>query len=71
MEIKKVAVIGGGTMGNPITHVFAMKGYHVNLVEMKDELIERSLGIISKNYNIVIFHILLLSFILIISIVNL
>jgi 3-hydroxybutyryl-CoA dehydrogenase len=49
MEIKKVAVIGGGTMGNGITHVFAMKGYDVNLVEMKDELIERSLGIISKN----------------------
>ncbi len=49
MEIKKVAVIGGGTMGNGITHVFAMKGYDVNLVEMKDELIERALGIISKN----------------------
>ena len=49
MEIKKIAVIGGGTMGNGITHVFAMKGFDVNLVEMKDELIERSLGIISKN----------------------
>ncbi len=27
MEIKKVAVIGGGTMGNGIAHVFAMKGF--------------------------------------------
>ncbi len=33
MEIKKIAVIGGGTMGNGITHVFAMKGFDVNLVE--------------------------------------
>jgi len=49
MEIKKVAVIGGGTMGNGITHVFAMKGYDVNLVEMKDELLDKSLGMISKN----------------------
>ena len=49
MEIKKVAVIGGGTMGNGITHVFAMKGYDVNLVEMKDELLDNALGKISKN----------------------
>ncbi len=49
MEIKKIAVIGGGTMGNGITHVFAMKGYHVNLVEMKDELLDRAIGMISKN----------------------
>ena len=49
MEIKKVTVIGGGTMGNGITHVFAMKGYDVNLVEMKDELLDKSLGMISKN----------------------
>ncbi|MFO7798572.1 3-hydroxyacyl-CoA dehydrogenase NAD-binding domain-containing protein, partial [Rhodohalobacter sp.] len=32
-EIKKVAVIGGGTMGNGICHIFAMNGYDVNLVE--------------------------------------
>ena len=31
MEIKKVAVIGGGTMGNGIAHVFAMKGFNVFL----------------------------------------
>jgi len=49
MDIKKVAVIGGGTMGNGITHVFAMKGYEVNLVEMKDELLDKALGKISKN----------------------
>ena len=49
MEIKKVAVIGGGTMGNGITHVFAMKGFDVNLVEMSSELLDRALNTISKN----------------------
>ena len=49
MEIKNVSVIGGGTMGNGIAHVFAMKGYNVNLVEMNNELIEKSLSTISKN----------------------
>ena len=49
MEIKKVAVIGGGTMGNGITHVFAMNGYDVNLVEMKVELFDKAIGMISKN----------------------
>lgn len=49
MKINKVAVIGGGTMGNGITHVFAMKGYEVNLVEMNDELLDRALSTISKN----------------------
>lgn len=49
MDIKKVAVIGGGTMGNGITHVFAMHGIPVNLVETKEELAEKALGTIDKN----------------------
>jgi 3-hydroxybutyryl-CoA dehydrogenase len=49
MEIKKVAVIGGGTMGNGIAHVFAMKGFEVNLIEMNSELLERAVNTISKN----------------------
>jgi len=49
MEIKKIAVIGGGTMGNGIAHVFAMNGFAVNLVEMNDELAEKAFGSISKN----------------------
>ena len=49
MDIKKVAVIGGGTMGNGISHVFAMKGYDVYLTEMNDELYNRALKIISGN----------------------
>ena len=49
MEIKKIAIIGGGTMGNGIAHVFAMKGFEVNLVEMKEELADKALATISKN----------------------
>ncbi len=49
MDIKKIAVIGGGTMGNGIAHVFSMKGFEVNLVEMKEELADKALATISKN----------------------
>ena len=49
MDIKKVAIIGGGTMGNGIAHVFAMNGFDVNLVEIKEELVEKALTTISKN----------------------
>jgi 3-hydroxybutyryl-CoA dehydrogenase len=49
MDIKKIAVIGGGTMGNGIAHVLSMKGFEVNLVEMKEELAEKALATISKN----------------------
>ena len=49
MDINKIAVIGGGTMGNGIAHVFSMNGIEVNLVEMKKELADRALATISKN----------------------
>lgn len=49
MEIKNVAVIGGGTMGNGIAHVFAMNNYNVNLVEIKEEFFDRAIATISKN----------------------
>lgn len=49
MEINKVAVIGGGTMGNGITHVFAMSGFKVTLVDVKQEFADRALVTISKN----------------------
>jgi len=49
MEIKQVAVIGAGTMGNGIAHVFAQYGYNVVLVDIKDEYLERALKTISKN----------------------
>jgi len=49
MEIKKVGVVGGGTMGNGIAHVFAQSGYDVVLVEQSDDLLEKAFSIITKN----------------------
>ncbi|SMO88960.1 3-hydroxybutyryl-CoA dehydrogenase [Gracilimonas mengyeensis] len=49
MNVKKVAVIGGGTMGNGIAHVFAMNGISVNLVETKQAFADRALDTISNN----------------------
>ena len=49
MEIKKIAVIGGGTMGNGIAHVFAMKGFDVFLTEMNEDYLSRALNTISGN----------------------
>ena len=49
MEINKIAVIGGGTMGNGIAHVFAMKGIDVFLTEMNEDFYNRALKTISGN----------------------
>ncbi len=49
MEIKRAAVIGGGTMGNGIAHVFAMNDIPVRLVETSEELAEKALQTIDKN----------------------
>jgi 3-hydroxybutyryl-CoA dehydrogenase len=48
-DIKKIAVVGGGTMGNGITHVSAMSGYEVVLIEQSDELLDKAIGVITKN----------------------
>ncbi len=47
--MKKIAVIGSGTMGNGIAHVCAQSGYEVILVDIKQEFLDRALGIIAKN----------------------
>lgn len=49
MDIKKVSVIGGGTMGNGIAHVFAMKNFDVYLTEMNEELYQKAIKTISGN----------------------
>lgn len=49
MDIKQVAVIGGGTMGNGICHVFAMNDVVVHLIEMNQELADKALGTIESN----------------------
>jgi 3-hydroxyacyl-CoA dehydrogenase len=48
--IDKVAVIGAGTMGGGITMCFLNAGVPVVLLEMKQEAIDRGVGIIRKNY---------------------
>lgn len=47
--MEKIAVIGGGTMGNGIVHVFAQHGYSVNLIDVKEEVLEKALNTIAKN----------------------
>jgi 3-hydroxybutyryl-CoA dehydrogenase len=42
-------VIGAGTMGNGIAHVFAQCGYQVNLIDVSTQALENGLGTISKN----------------------
>jgi len=49
MEIKTVGVIGAGTMGNGIAHVFAKSGYEVVLVDIEQRFIDRGLQTISRN----------------------
>ncbi len=51
MEIKKVSVIGGGTMGNGITHVFALNDFPVYLVETSGALYDKAVQTIEKNLN--------------------
>lgn len=51
-DIKKVGIIGGGTMGGGIAMNFMNVGIPVVLVEINDEALQRGIGIIEKNYNI-------------------
>ncbi len=47
--MQRVAVIGGGTMGNGIAHVLARHGVEVTLCELSEALLERARGAIEKN----------------------
>lgn len=49
MSIKNISVIGAGTMGNGIAHVFAQCGYRVNLVDVNASQLQRALETITKN----------------------
>ena len=44
-----ISVIGAGTMGNGIAHVFAQNGFKVNLVDVNDEQLKKALSTITKN----------------------
>ena len=47
--MKNIAVIGAGTMGNGIAHVFAQKGFCVSLIDLSDSALEKAKATISKN----------------------
>src|SRR5688572_19180960 len=45
----RVAVIGAGTMGNGIAHVFAQFGYNVTMIDISPEALERAMNVIRQN----------------------
>lgn len=47
--MKNIAVIGAGTMGNGIAHVFAQVGYKVNLIDVSQVTLDKAIGTIGKN----------------------
>jgi len=49
MQIKRVGVVGAGTMGNGIAHVFARSGYAVTLYDVEQRFLDRALDVIAKN----------------------
>ena len=49
MAIQQVGVVGAGTMGNGIAHVFARSGYDVVLCDIEQKFLDRALATISKN----------------------
>ena len=47
--MKNISVIGAGTMGNGIAHVFAQNGYQVNLIDVSQNALDKAILTISKN----------------------
>ena len=47
--MKHIGVIGAGTMGNGIAHVYAQSGYSVRLIDLSEAALEKALATISKN----------------------
>ena len=48
-ELKRVGVLGAGTMGNGIAHVFARSGFPVQLVDVEQRFVDRGIATIKKN----------------------
>lgn len=47
--MNNISVVGSGTMGNGIAHVFAQHGYQVNLIDLKEDFLQKALATITKN----------------------
>ncbi len=48
-NMKQIAVIGAGTMGNGIAHVFAQSGFRVNLIDVNADQLQKAIATITKN----------------------
>jgi 3-hydroxybutyryl-CoA dehydrogenase len=48
-KLQLVAIIGSGTMGNGIAHVFAQHGFHVHLMDINQTALDKAIGTIQKN----------------------
>jgi 3-hydroxybutyryl-CoA dehydrogenase len=48
-QMKKISVIGAGTMGNGIAHVFAQSGFNVTLIDVSEAQLQKALQTIGKN----------------------
>jgi len=48
-DIKTITVVGSGTMGNGIAQVAALTGYNVNLVDIKQEFLDRAMAVLAKS----------------------
>jgi 3-hydroxybutyryl-CoA dehydrogenase len=49
MQIRQVGVVGAGTMGNGLAHVFARSGYEVVLCDVEQRFLDRALDTIARN----------------------
>src|SRR6185437_904097 len=49
MDIKNITVIGAGTMGNGIAHVFAQNNFLVNLIDISQDNLDKAINTIKKN----------------------
>lgn len=47
--MEKIAVVGAGTMGNGIAHVFAQNGYQVHLIDISEKSLQQGMATIEKN----------------------
>jgi 3-hydroxybutyryl-CoA dehydrogenase len=48
-SMRNIAVVGAGTMGNGIAHVFAQFGFEVNLIDVSASALEKAMSVIGKN----------------------
>ena len=48
-NIKNITVVGSGTMGNGIAHVFAQAGFQVSMMDIRQEALDKALATITKN----------------------